>query len=274
MLCSISLPNSIVLQFCCITYGNNENLFFICTTLIQVLVRVIYHFNICIEKKYTLSLLSHTFYFLASAAKFDSKAVFSAPCMDLMALNTSVPEMTALTVCTYIKLTSSDPWTAFTYRLPTSSINVYEFGILGDSSSLKIWMFGTQINVFERLNLNTWYEICVIWDGKNESMGFYLNGTLKVQHKLENKSNLVGGGTVILGCSHFKEINASVSVGLVGEMYMFRMWNTSQTSLLQKCNDGNVIKWKMDDWIYIPHVVQQDSTLHCGKSCHICFSFI
>ncbi|XP_069802319.1 adhesion G-protein coupled receptor G2 [Dendropsophus ebraccatus] len=202
---------------------------------------------------------------IAHAAKFEYKAVFRAPCVDLMTLSTPIPELTKFTVCTYIKLASSDPWTAFTYQLPTSSVNAYEFGVLGDSSSLKIWMFGTQINVIETLNLHTWYEICIKWDSKDESMGFYLDGTLKVNRKLENKTKLVGGGSVVLGCSHFKEINASVSVGLVGEMYMFRMWNTAETSHFQKCNDGNVIKWKMADWIYTSKVVQQDSALHCAK---------
>ncbi|XP_075710137.1 adhesion G-protein coupled receptor G2 isoform X2 [Rhinoderma darwinii] len=203
---------------------------------------------------------------IAHAAKFEYKAVFGAACVDIMTLSTPVPELTAFTVCTYIKLSSSDPWTAFTYQLPTSStINVYEFGVLGDSSSLKIWLLGTQINLFEKLNLHTWYEICIMWDGKDESMEFYLDGTLKVDRKLENKTNLAGGGSVVLGCSHFKEINSSVSVGLVGEMYMFRMWNTAQTSFFHTCNDGDVIKWDKLDWIYSSNVVQQDSTLHCAK---------
>ncbi|XP_040279618.1 adhesion G-protein coupled receptor G2 isoform X2 [Bufo bufo] len=201
----------------------------------------------------------------AHAAKFDFKAVFSAPCVDIMTLSTPVPELTEFTVCTYIQLDSSDPWTAFTYQLPTSPTNSYELGLLGDSSSLKIWMFGTEITVFERLKPHTWYEVCIMWDGSNDSMGFYLDGTLKESRKLENSTKLDGGGSVVLGCSHFKDINASASVGLVGNIYMFRMWDRAQTSLLQKCIDGKVIKWRKDDWIYISTVVQKDSSLHCAK---------
>ncbi|XP_044139923.1 adhesion G-protein coupled receptor G2 isoform X3 [Bufo gargarizans] len=201
----------------------------------------------------------------AHAAKFDFKAVFSAPCVDIMTLSTPVPEMTEFTVCTYIQLDSSDPWTAFTYQLPTSPTNSYEFGLLGDSSSMKIWMFGTEITVFERLKAHTWYEVCIMWDGSNDSMGFYLDGTLKESRKLENSTKLDGGGSVVLGCSHFKDINASASVGLVGNIYMFRMWDRAQTSLFQKCVDGKVIKWRKEDWIYISTVVQTDSSLHCAK---------
>ncbi|XP_066455932.1 adhesion G-protein coupled receptor G2 [Eleutherodactylus coqui] len=202
---------------------------------------------------------------IALATEFEYKAVFSAPCLEVMTLNTPVPELTKYTVCTYLKLASSDPWAAFTYQLPTSPIDTYELGLVGDSSSLKIWMFGTQISVFEKLNLETWYEMCIIWNGNDKSMGFYLNGSLKERRKLENHSKLAGGGNVRLGCSHFKEVNASVSVGLVGEMYMFRMWNTAQSSHFQKCKDGNVIKWKRENWIYSPVVIQQDPSLHCAK---------
>ncbi|XP_073421983.1 adhesion G-protein coupled receptor G2 isoform X2 [Dendrobates tinctorius] len=202
---------------------------------------------------------------IAFAAKFEYKAVFSGSSVDIMTLSKSVPDLRKFTVCTYIKLASSEPWTAFTYKLSTSSINAYEIGVLGDSSSLKIWMFGTQINVFEKLNLHTWYELCITWDSKDEYMGFYLDGTLKEKQKLENITKLIGGGNVVLGSSTFQELNSSVSVRLIGEIYMFRMWNTAQTSYFQKCTDGNVIKWNKDDWIYSPSVMQQDSSLHCAK---------
>ncbi|XP_073523555.1 adhesion G-protein coupled receptor G2 isoform X2 [Phyllobates terribilis] len=202
---------------------------------------------------------------IAYAAKFDYKAAFSGSSVDIMTLSKSVPDLTKFTVCTYINLASSEPWTAFTYKLSTSSVNAYEIGVLGDSSSLKIWMFGTQINVFEKLNLYTWYELCITWDSKDEYMGFYLDGTLKEKQKLENITELVGGGNVVLGSSTFQELNSSVSVRLVGDIYMFRMWNTAQTSYFQKCIEGNVIKWNKDDWIYSPNVMQQDSSLHCAK---------
>ncbi|KAG8589994.1 hypothetical protein GDO81_006590 [Engystomops pustulosus] len=202
---------------------------------------------------------------IAHAAKFDYKAVFTAPCKDIMTLSTPVPELSKFTVCTYIKLTSSNPWTAFTYQLLNSSVNTYEIGVLGDSSSLKIWIFGTQINVIEKLNLQTWYEICIMWDGSKNSVKFYLDGTLKESRNLENKNKLVGGGRVVLGCPHLRETNDSVSLGLVGDIYMFRMWSIAQDSLLQTCIDGNVIKWKMENWIYSSNVVLEDSSLHCAK---------
>ncbi|XP_075052633.1 adhesion G-protein coupled receptor G2 isoform X2 [Mixophyes fleayi] len=193
------------------------------------------------------------------------KAVFSTPCEDIMTLSSPVPDLTKFTLCTYLKLASLDPWTAFIYKLTSSAVNVYEIGVFGDSSSMTIWMFGTEINVLETLNLNTWYDVCIKWDGKTESMEFYLDGTLKAERKLENNTTLKGGGNLILGCPNWKDMNASASLGLVGELYMFRMWNTVAGSWLQSCIDGNVIKWKMDYWIYSPVLVQQDSSLNCAK---------
>ncbi|KAG9485709.1 hypothetical protein GDO78_008673 [Eleutherodactylus coqui] len=190
---------------------------------------------------------------IALATEFEYKAVFSAPCLEVMTLNTPVPELTKYTVCTYLKLASSDPWAAFTYQLPTSPIDTYELGLVGDSSSLKIWMFGTQISVFEKLNLETWYEMCIIWNGNDKSMGFYLNGSLKERRKLENHSKLAGGGNVRLGCSHFKEVNASVSVGLVGEMYMFRMWNTAQKGFI---SSNHLLSWL----VILKHVCESTLT--------------
>ncbi|XP_068126081.1 adhesion G-protein coupled receptor G2 isoform X2 [Hyperolius riggenbachi] len=208
-------------------------------------------------------------YILVTPASADTayfgeyKAVFIEPCKDLMTLSTAVPNLTQFTVCTYMNLNSSSPWSAFTYKLPSSSDNAYEIGLLGDSSSIKIWMFGTQINILRNLRLNTWYEMCIMWNAQSENMSFYIDGIPTQEQRLGNISMLYGGGTVILGCSNFKEPNSSV--GLVGELYMFRMWSTADPAYLQECTDGNIIKWNMGDWIYSSSVVQQDSFLHCAK---------
>ncbi|KAM5180760.1 adhesion G-protein coupled receptor G4-like [Mantella aurantiaca] len=204
---------------------------------------------------------------LPQAANFgEYKAVFRTPCTEIMTLSSPVPDLTQFTLCTYIKLESSDPWTAFTYKLPSSPSNVYEIGLLGDSSSIKIWMFGTSINVLKSLNLLTWYEMCIKWSAQTENMAFFIDGTLEKEHNLKNYTKLQGGGNVVLGCSQFEELNSTISVELVGELYMFRMWRTDEVRFFQKCIDGNVIKWNIENWIYVPNVVQQDSALPCAKN--------
>ncbi|XP_053311847.1 adhesion G-protein coupled receptor G2 [Spea bombifrons] len=202
---------------------------------------------------------------IAQTAYFgEYKAVFKKPCTETMRLNISVPDLSQFTVCTYIKLASPLPWTAFAYKLPTSKINGYEVGLFGDSSVMQLWMFGKQITVYETLKVNTWHETCIIWDGKKE-MSFYLDGLLKNRQNIGNDYKFNGGGILYLGCLYTEEISSASFPGLVGEMYMFRMWNSADEKLLQKCIDGTVIQWNMSDWIYTGSTVIQDSTLHCAK---------
>ncbi|XP_073472560.1 adhesion G-protein coupled receptor G2 isoform X3 [Aquarana catesbeiana] len=203
---------------------------------------------------------------IAQAANVgEFKAVFDKPCTKVMTLSSPVLNLTEFTLCTYIKLDSSDPWTAFTYKLKSSPSNVYEIGLLGDSSSIKLWMFGTPINVYKSLNLLTWYEMCITWSAQTQNMDFYIDGTLEDKRTLENYTELQGGGNVVLGCSDLIETNSTISVGLVGELYMFRMWGKNDIGYFRKCIDGDVIKWDIGHWIYIPDVVQQDLTLHCAN---------
>ncbi|KAM8977104.1 adhesion G-protein coupled receptor G2 [Pelodytes ibericus] len=194
------------------------------------------------------------------------KTVFKTPCEKTIRLNISIPDLSQFTLCTYIKL-SSYPWTAFTYKLPMSKSNGYELGLFGDSGLINIWMFDTLISVDAKLNMNTWHETCINWDAKNGSM-FYLDGTPKdmvnVSNKiLSNKTTLTGDGTLILGCP--QEGNSSTSLGLVGQLYMFRMWNTTEKGLVQSCKNGNVIRWTMSDWIYNTSAIERDPSLHCGS---------
>ncbi|KAM4699784.1 adhesion G-protein coupled receptor G2 isoform 2-T2 [Discoglossus pictus] len=191
------------------------------------------------------------------------KAVFRSPCAETMLISTTVPALSQFTLCTYIKLDSSNPWTAFTYKLPGSSS--YELGLLGDSSRLVIWMFGMQISVSETLNLLTWYETCIRWDSKSKNMFFYLDGKVTVTQKLDNGTSLTGGGVISLGCSEASRINASSAVGLVGELYMFRIWKSAVNPASKKCEDGDIINWQKDNWIFVPSVIQLDLTLDCAK---------
>ncbi|CAH2220595.1 adhesion G- coupled receptor G2 [Pelobates cultripes] len=190
------------------------------------------------------------------------KAVFEKPCNQTMDLKIPLLNMTQFTVCTFINLKSTDPWTAFIYKLPMSPSNKYELGLLGDSGLMKIWMFDTQITINKTLNINTWYRTCIFWYGNNNSMAFYVNGDL-TETKILNATQLTGGGTLSLGCS--QEINSSLSLGLVGELYMFGMWNRTDNALLGVCIDGNVVPWNTSYWSYNSSVVQMDNSLSCAN---------
>ncbi|XP_041439582.1 adhesion G-protein coupled receptor G2 isoform X2 [Xenopus laevis] len=188
------------------------------------------------------------------------EVVFKEPCKDTITteLDATLPEFT---LCTYIKLNSSGPWTAFTYNVTSSPADGYEFGLLGDSGSINIWMFGSYISIPETLNLSTWYEACITWDNKTNLMEFMLDHTMKKYQKLENGTKLSGKGTISLGCPLPPEKNNSTSMGLIGELYMFRIWN--KASNFTSCYDGDILPWK-SNWIGNQLVFRKDVSLPCA----------
>ncbi|KAM9319564.1 adhesion G-protein coupled receptor G2 [Gastrophryne carolinensis] len=198
------------------------------------------------------------------AVSGNSKAVFTEPCKQVMMLDINVSDLDQFTVCTYMKLDSLNPWTAFIYRPLSSPLDNYNMALLGDSRSINISMFGTQIDIPRPLNLYTWYEMCIQWNAKITRMNFYIDGKIEQASKVSG-TTLPGKANVRLGCLESIDKNASTAIGLIGELYMFRMRNTADSSLINKCNDGDIIKWNTADWVYSPTVVQEDTTLNCAK---------
>ncbi|XP_053562359.1 adhesion G-protein coupled receptor G2 isoform X3 [Bombina bombina] len=197
------------------------------------------------------------------AVSKDYKVVFKEPCSATMELKTAVPNLAAFTVCTYIKLTSSDPWAAFIYKNPKSTPEC-ELGLLGDSNQLVILIFDNQINITQKLNLHSWYAACIQWESKGGSMEFYLDTVLIASQKVSNDKGLTGGGSLSLGCSQSLNVGFSSQIGLVGELYMFRVWKQKLPNI-PKCGEGNVIQWKMSEWSYTPSLLQSDTNLPCAK---------
>ncbi|XP_029459212.1 adhesion G-protein coupled receptor G2 isoform X2 [Rhinatrema bivittatum] len=209
---------------------------------------------------------------LKAQAEFlgDYKAVFKTACKETMTLSSSMPWLQDFTVCVQLKLTSDHPWTAFTYKENVNSsspADSYELGLLGDSGNVMVWMFGTQIQVSEKLSLHTWYHICITWENKKADMVFYINGkSAKHEHLKGNAKRLAGDGLLSLGCSQYPGMNSSaVAVGLVGELYLFRMWDSVQTNF-EGCVDGNIVEWNREDWVYSNSTLEKDVSLQCANS--------
>nr|XP_042700577.1 adhesion G-protein coupled receptor G2 isoform X2 [Chrysemys picta bellii] len=195
------------------------------------------------------------------------RAVFKTACEDAWSLSPGihVPTLKEFTVCVYLKLvTSSNPWTAFVYNIKrpgsTTSANSYELGLTGDHDKLTVWMFGTQINLKEKLNVDTWYQVCIEWRSKYKEMKLFINGTEKRSQKLL-KEDLIADGQILLGCSQSSA--TSSAMGMVGELYMFRMWN--EADKISGCTDGNIIGWRKKNWVY-NHTLEESNTLPCANN--------
>nr|XP_048718402.1 adhesion G-protein coupled receptor G2 isoform X10 [Caretta caretta] len=195
------------------------------------------------------------------------RAVFKTACEDVWSLSPGihVPALKEFTVCVYLKLvTSSNPWTAFVYNIKrpgsTTSANGYELGLIGDRDKLTVWMFGTQINLMEKLNVDTWYQVCIEWRSEDKKMKLFINGTEKRNQKLVKRKDLIADGQILLGCSQSSA--TSSAMGMVGELYMFRMWN--EADKISGCKDGNIIGWRKKNWVY-NHTLEESNTLPCAN---------
>ncbi|XP_067412571.1 adhesion G-protein coupled receptor G2 [Emydura macquarii macquarii] len=222
--------------------------------------------------KFKISLaiiLLHLFLATSNGAQDDFlgryRAVFKTACEDAWSLSPGiqVPTLKEFTVCVNLKLvTSNNPWTAFVYNIKradsTTSANSYELGLTGDHDKLTVWIFGIQINLTEKLNVDTWYQVCIEWRSKYKEMKLFINGTEKRSQKLVKKIDLIADGQILLGCS--QPSATSSAMGMVGELYMFRMWDKADKK--SDCKDGNIIGWRKKNWVY-NHTLEESNILPC-----------
>ncbi|XP_019384769.1 PREDICTED: adhesion G-protein coupled receptor G2 isoform X3 [Crocodylus porosus] len=205
------------------------------------------------------------------------KAVFKTACEEAWTLSPgiSVPPLKEFTICLYLKLlTSSDPWTAFVYVKETpesiQSVKKYELGLTGDGNKLTVWLFGYHIDLTENFHLDDLQQVCIEWKSTDNEMKLFINGRKKRSRKLDGKLEkltLDGNGQFLLGCSQPSRTASSSAVGMVGELYMFRMWDKADIKLSHDCIDGSVISWRRKYWAY-NHTIEESNTLPCASTVH------
>uniref|UniRef100_A0A7M4ECC1 Adhesion G-protein coupled receptor G2 n=1 Tax=Crocodylus porosus TaxID=8502 RepID=A0A7M4ECC1_CROPO len=203
------------------------------------------------------------------------KAVFKTACEEAWTLSPgiSVPPLKEFTICLYLKLlTSSDPWTAFVYVKETpesiQSVKKYELGLTGDGNKLTVWLFGYHIDLTENFHLDDLQQVCIEWKSTDNEMKLFINGRKKRSRKLDGKLEkltLDGNGQFLLGCSQPSRTASSSAVGMVGELYMFRMWDKADIKLSHDCIDGSVISWRRKYWAY-NHTIEESNTLPCDTN--------
>uniref|UniRef100_A0A8C6IXJ7 Adhesion G-protein coupled receptor G2 n=1 Tax=Melopsittacus undulatus TaxID=13146 RepID=A0A8C6IXJ7_MELUD len=213
--------------------------------------------------------------FLATAGKDQEdflgryKAVFKTACEDpwIMSPRISLRPLKEFIVCVHLKLYSSNgPWTAYVYSQEAPHTNLsadtYDLGLTGDHGKLRIWLFGNEINTTVELNENTWNQICIQWKSEDKEVKLFINGTKKENKKLTGQFNFPGKGQFLLGCSKVPGTAVSPSLGVTGELYMFRMWDRANIKQSLDCEDSGVIRWRKEDWVY-NKTVEEDNSLPC-----------
>ncbi|XP_015273075.1 PREDICTED: adhesion G-protein coupled receptor G2 [Gekko japonicus] len=200
-------------------------------------------------------------------------AVFNA-CDDVWTLSpgVSVPALKNFTVCISLKLnTTENSWTAFVYNKKelngTPSGNTYELGLAGKHDKLTFWVFGNEITLAEGLDEHTWYQICIRWRSELQEVSLYINDQEKKTEKLSKVGELElhPNGQLLLGCSEMPGVSSPSPEGMVGELYMFRMWATADIDHMQDCQDGTIICWRKEHWIH-NKTARYNNSLPCANA--------
>ncbi|XP_008105501.2 adhesion G-protein coupled receptor G2 isoform X3 [Anolis carolinensis] len=185
------------------------------------------------------------------------RAVFNNSCEDPWTLSPGiyVPALTNFTVCVYLKLYNpKHPWTAFVYnKIPddnASASNHYELGLEGMRDKLTVWIFGKEITWTEKLDDNEWHQVCIRWKSEEQEVSIYVNDEQKKSEKVSKTRQLLAHGQLLLGCSQIPSKSSSPTDGMVGELYMFRMWANESINNTQHCQDGTIIRWRRGIWVF------------------------
>lgn len=196
--------------------------------------------------------------------------MFNTACNDVWTLapEISVPSLNNFTVCVYIKLYNTRNWTAFVYDKEDPNDNLsegyHELGLTGGRDRLTFWIFGNEITVSEGLNNHTWHQVCIEWKGDDQEVTLYIDDKEKKTEKIAKTGDLLANGQLLLGCSQKPGKSSSFPMGMVGELYMFRLWPKANRNYSQDCQDGTIIRWRKDNWAY-NKTARFSITLPCGK---------
>nr|XP_002741091.1 PREDICTED: uncharacterized protein LOC100373294 [Saccoglossus kowalevskii] len=209
----------------------------------------------------------------------DKKFEFDGTTNSYASVMQEIPEMSAATVCMWIKTTQSTAAKyIFTYR--TSNINAGSM-YLYNPTNIQFYVDNAAgANSGIAINYGLWFHTCMTWTSENGKYQYFKDGRLRYTNTgLRTNYKIAGGGAFIIG-----QWQASIggqfgtSYPFNGEIAKFNMWSEVladvdiEKMFTEPCGYtcGDVISWtffRQDD---IAGITVEDSDVQCEEEVVTC----
>ncbi|XP_054992917.1 adhesion G-protein coupled receptor G6 isoform X1 [Sorex araneus] len=188
-----------------------------------------------------------------------------------VAKSVSIPELSAFTLCFEATKVGKDDneWTAFSYS-DASLTPLLSFG--KDKSGYFLFISGSKcllnsvlpVKDKEDIFTESFEQLCLVWNNSLGSVGVNFKRTYEAFPCDSTISKVIpGNGKLLLGS------NQNEIASLKGDIYNFRLWNSTMNSKILSnlsCNvKGNVVDWQNEFWNIPTLALKAESNLSCGS---------
>ncbi|XP_077989943.1 neuronal pentraxin-2-like [Glandiceps talaboti] len=168
-----------------------------------------------------------------------------------VAVNTSIPDLTEMTMCTWVKGGDGSGFAPIfvSYAVPNQTNEITFYDLNSFALHIKGGVKSTTLNFAD----GSWHSVCVTWESANGGWAVYDNNTYKAGDKgFQSGQTITGGGTLVLG-----QEQDSIRGGydpnqaLIGTIAYLRIWsralNADEIAAIDCSSHGDVYTWNVND---------------------------
>ncbi|XP_077998209.1 neuronal pentraxin-2-like [Glandiceps talaboti] len=182
-----------------------------------------------------------------------------------VAVMTSMPDLTAMTMCTWVKVGdgSGGSDTLVSYNVPDKGDDCI---VLYTMNSFILYIQ----HGYKYTTLNfadgSWHSLCVSWESVNGDWAVYDNGTYRAGGTgLSSGETLAGGGTLVLGQEQdWIRGGYQTNQALIGTIAYLQIWSralsANEIAAIDCSTTGDVYTWNVNDLD-----IKEDARLVCSE---------
>ncbi|XP_077998229.1 neuronal pentraxin-1-like [Glandiceps talaboti] len=168
-----------------------------------------------------------------------------------VAVNTSMPNLTAMTMCSWVKV--GDGSGRYDTLVSYYTVSDNDELVLYVLNSLQLYVINTVIYTSLNVADGSWHSLCVTWDSINGDWAVYDNGTMRNSDTgFQSGQTITGGGTLILGQGQDSLRGGyDPSRALIGTIAYLQIWSRAlsadEIAAIDCCSHGDVYTWNVND---------------------------